>query len=52
MIAKENGEVISASDRSGDDIPSLIDTDSDFELDSDKKNVLHAEYGKNLVICN
>jgi hypothetical protein len=48
MIAKENREVVFESDRCGDDIPSLID-DSDCESDSDKNNVLHADYGESLV---
>jgi hypothetical protein len=45
MIAKENGVVVSESDRSGDEILSLIDTDSDCESDSDTNNMLLAEYG-------
>jgi hypothetical protein len=50
ITAKENGEVVFKSDRSGDEIPSLIDTDSDCESDSDKNNVLLAEYGESLVV--
>jgi hypothetical protein len=49
MIAKGNGEVVSESDRSDDDIPSLIDTDSDCMSDSDKNNVLLAEFGESFV---
>jgi hypothetical protein len=49
MIAKKNGEVVSESNHCGDDIPYLIDTDSDCESDSDKNNVLLAEYGESLV---
>jgi hypothetical protein len=49
MIAKENGEVVSESNCSGDEIPSLIDTDSDCFSDSDKNNVLLVKYGETLV---
>jgi hypothetical protein len=49
MIAKKNGEVVSESNRSGDEITSLIDTDSDCESDSDKNVVLLAEYVESLV---
>jgi hypothetical protein len=48
-IAKKNREVVSESDRCGDDTPSLIDTDSDCESDSDKNNVLLADCGESLV---
>jgi hypothetical protein len=41
-------EVVSESDRCGDDIPYLIDTDSDCESDSDKNNVLLAKDGESL----
>jgi hypothetical protein len=49
MITKGNGEVVSESDRCGDDIPSLIYTHSDCGLDSEKNNVLLAEDGETLV---
>jgi hypothetical protein len=49
MIAKENGQVVSETDRSSGEIPSSIDTDSDFESDSDKNIVLLAEYDESLV---
>jgi hypothetical protein len=49
MIAKKNGEVVSKSDRCGYDKPYLIDTYSDCESDTDKNNVLLAEYGESLV---
>jgi hypothetical protein len=45
MIAKENREVVFESDDSGDEISSLIDTDSDCESDHDNNNMLLAEYG-------
>jgi hypothetical protein len=49
MIAKENGEVVSESDRSDDVVPSLIDTDSDCDSDRDKNNMLLDEHGESLV---
>jgi hypothetical protein len=49
MTAKQNVEVVSESDRSGDEITSLIDTDSDCELNREKNNGLLAEYGGSLV---
>ena len=48
MIAKETGEVVSESDCSDDDMPSLIDA-SDYDSDDDKTNVLLAEFGESLV---
>jgi hypothetical protein len=48
-ITKGNGEIVSESDRSVDDIPSLIDTDCDCVSDRDKNNVLLAEYGESFV---
>jgi hypothetical protein len=49
MIAKENKEFVSESDRSDDDVPSLIDADSDCESDRDENNALLGEYGESLV---
>jgi hypothetical protein len=49
MIAKENREFGSESERSDDDVPSLIHADSDYESDSDENNGLLAEYGESLV---
>jgi hypothetical protein len=51
MIALKNGGwgLGSVYDPCGDDKPYLIDTDSDCESDSDKNNVLLAEYCESFI---